>query len=73
MAKLLLSDRILLEDNRIWKGGIFIDDRGYIDRLVNEDDVARGLMNKVFEGVEVKMLEIHGFVTVFGRCLNSIK
>lgn len=71
MAKLLLSDRILLEDNQIWKGGIFVDDRGFIERLVSEDDVARGLMNKVFEGVEVKMLAMHGFL-VFGRCLNSI-
>lgn len=47
----------MLEGESIWRGGILIDDRGFIERLVSEDDVATGLMSGMFNGVEVNKKE----------------
>lgn len=53
MAKLVISDRILLDDDRVWKGGILIDERGLIERLLSESDVAIGLTGKTFDDRQV--------------------
>lgn len=64
MAKLVISDRILLENHCFWEGGILIDDQGLISRLLSKSDVAIELAEQTFNNIEV---------TTISSCLYLLK